>query len=102
MWIIEIVLAIALAGVLAKTYRSHARRQSMNDEEVADLLQRRLDGAVGQSHEWANFVDVPFNDAQLEAIRKRCTQFDLLATEERQSALKDVIRELRMRVPRDG
>ncbi|MFZ3264374.1 MAG: hypothetical protein WA172_10270 [Terriglobales bacterium] len=81
MWIIGIIAAIALSAMLARTYRYHAQRQSMNEEDVANLLQRRLDGAVGGSQEWANFVDVPFKNPHLETIRKRCAEFDSLVTE---------------------
>jgi len=95
MWVIGIVFAIALFAFVAKTYRYSVRRQGMTDEDVADLLQRRLDGAVGQSQEWANFVDVPFKNHHLEAIRRRCFEFDSLVTEERRSALKDLIQKLR-------
>ena len=95
MWIIGIVSGIALSAILVMTHRYHARRQSMNDQDVADLLERRLNGAVGQSREWANFVDVPFKNPHLEAIRKRCLEFDSLVSEERRSSLKDLIQELR-------
>jgi hypothetical protein len=70
MRIIGIVCTIALFALLAKTYDYHTRRQSMNDKDIADLLQRRLDGAEGQSREWANFVDASFKKPRLEAIRK--------------------------------
>jgi hypothetical protein len=95
MWIIGIVSAAALLAVLIKTYRYHVRRQSMNDQDVVDLLQRRLDGAVGQSREWANFVDAPFQNPRLEAIRTRCWEFDSLVSEEQRSALRALIQELR-------
>jgi|SRR5277367_2016067 len=95
MWIIGIVSAVALCSLLIKTYRYHARRQRMNDQDIADLLERRLEGAVGQSNEWANFVDASFKDPRLETIRRRCSEFDSLVTEERRSDLKDLIQELR-------
>jgi hypothetical protein len=95
MWIIGIISAAAILAILIKTFRYHARRQSMNHKDVADLLQRRLEGAVGQSQEWANFVDAPFKNPHLEAIRTRCREFDSLVTEERRSALKALIQELR-------
>jgi hypothetical protein len=95
MWMIGIVSAIAIFALFAEVHRYHVRRQAMNDKDVADLLQRRLDGAVGQSREWAKFVDAPFKDPRLEAIRRRCWEFDSLVTEERKSAMKDLIQELR-------
>jgi hypothetical protein len=95
MWIIGDVSVIAIFAMLVTTYRYHARRQSINDQDIADLLQRRLDGAVGQSHEWAKFVDASFKNPHLEAIRRRCLDFDSLVTEERRSALKRFIQELR-------
>jgi hypothetical protein len=99
MWIVGIVSVIVLIAILATTYRYHTRRQNMTDQDVADLLERRLDGAVGQSREWANFVDVPFKNPRLEAIRRRSCEFDSLVSEERRAALRGFIQGLRTGAP---
>jgi hypothetical protein len=72
----------------------------MTKSEIVEILERRLHGGVGQSREWARFVDVPFKDAEIEAIRQRSVDFDLVLTDEKRLALQELIREIRDQVPR--
>jgi hypothetical protein len=87
--------ASGIALLLIAMNRYHVHRQRVGKAEVIDLLQRRLDGAVGQSQEWTRFTDAPFKDPWLESVRRRCLDFDLLVTEGKRAELKKLISELR-------
>jgi hypothetical protein len=100
MWIVG-ALAIALGFLLVRAHHYHTRRQQMSDREVADLLERHLDGTA-RGWEWANFTDSSFRDAHLEGIRKRSIQFDLLLTDEKRRALRELIDDLRKIRPKEG
>jgi hypothetical protein len=40
--------------------------------EVADVIERFLDGSGGDPWAWDDFISIPLKDPDLEAVRRRC------------------------------
>ena len=50
----------------------------MNAREVANLIERFLDGKSLHPAEWNEFVDVSQHDKRVDVYRRRCNQLDPL------------------------
>jgi len=44
----------------------------LTGNDIADIIQRFLDGALRDSWEWDDFISVPLADPVLETVRRRC------------------------------
>ena len=84
--------------------RGQKRREMRDPIEVADLIERFVNGTGTDPWEWDDFVSVPIPDPRLESIRQRCASLadDFPANApgsycgpEGENVLRDVIRELR-------
>jgi hypothetical protein len=54
------------------------RSKSKNATEIADIVERFLNGASLYPQEWNDFVEGRYPDAQLDSYRKRCYELDPL------------------------
>ena len=48
--------------------------KELTAEDVADIIERFLDGTSRDRWEWDDFISVPLTDPVLEAVRQRCGQ----------------------------
>jgi len=53
-------------------------KRSMNAADVADLIERFLQGKIRYPQEWNDFVDASQRDKKIEAYRRRCYDLDPL------------------------
>jgi hypothetical protein len=53
-------------------------KRDKNLTEVADLIERYLDGASLYPQEWNDFVDSSQRRKDVDIYRKRCSELDLL------------------------
>jgi hypothetical protein len=54
------------------------RRKSKNATEIADIVERFLNGTSLYPQEWNDFVECRHPDAHLDSCRKRCDELDPL------------------------
>jgi len=73
----------------------------MNCEEVAQLIERFLEGRGLYPQEWNDFVDTPQKDSALENYRQQCSKLDPLVNgpglpePDAVAQLKTIIQQLR-------
>ena len=76
-------------------------RREKTGPEIADIIERFLDGRSLYPQEWNDFVEIPQRQENLEAYRKRCDQLDPLVNRPGDmdpaavAELKSMIKELR-------
>ena len=58
--------------------RADFRRKSRNAAEIADIVERFLNGKSLYPQEWNDFVECRHLDAHLDSYRKRCYELDRL------------------------
>jgi hypothetical protein len=51
-------------------------RKPMTADEIADVIERFLDGSSAYPQEWNDFVECPHAEPQLDSYRKRCDVLD--------------------------
>lgn len=51
-------------------------KRDRNSQEVAQLIERFLDGKSLYPQEWNDFVDGRLRDKRIDAYRKRCDELD--------------------------
>jgi hypothetical protein len=78
-------------------------RADLDYSEMAQLIERFLDGTSLYPQEWNDFVDCSQSDPEMEVYRKRCDELDPLVNEEEDpdpaavSELRSMIETLRQK-----
>lgn len=76
-------------------------KRNKNASEVADLIERFLEGRSLHPQEWNDFVDASQRDKRIDEIRRRCYELDPLVNRPGEpdpdalAELRKIIRELR-------
>ena len=72
------------------------RRNRLTAGEVADKIERHIQGTEGPS-DWDHFTSVPIDDDRLDEIRLRCTELDTPtpSSSDKMEELKCIIQRLR-------
>ena len=88
-------IALAVGAVLFWWIRNTwNRREKMSDRELADLIERYLQGC-GSAWEWGDFVDSRFRDERLERLRQMCFAAESEPPAQREASLTELVRRLR-------
>ena len=104
------ILSIHLVVLIARfaesvealsTVRWRKSKRNKTEPEVADLIERFLEGRSLYPQEWNDFVDSSQRSEKVESYRKRCYELDAIVNRpgapdaEAVAELKEMIRSLR-------
>ena len=73
-----VIVAIVCASVGAILLHALSKRREMSASQMADLIERFLNGKSRYPQEWNDFVDSSQRDKELDLFRKRCYELDPL------------------------
>jgi hypothetical protein len=75
LWVAVLVASVVVGTILL---HGHSKRRQMSSSQMADLIERFLDGKSRYPQEWNEFVDSSQRDKKMDLLRKRCYELDPL------------------------
>jgi hypothetical protein len=91
---IGLIVVLAIVPFFRLLTRISKRLNRRSSAEVAEKLERHIDGTEGPL-DWDDFTSVPISNDRLDAIRCRCLELEQALPEERTEELKRIVDRLR-------
>jgi len=92
--LIGILVAGAILLLFSWLTRVSKRRNRLSYSEVADIIERHIDGTEGP-WDWDDFTSIPIGDDDLDAIRIRCIDLERVLPGKPVEELRAIVRRLR-------